>query len=93
MRVNKTSPIARRSVSILGQRFVTTFTPSAGALAAAASLRTPSCIQITQGLGFEPVSISRRAWVIMAAAPAGVIGLKRANRMAAMRSARAARLN
>src|SRR6185436_216863 len=37
--------------SIFGQRFITTLIPAASALAAASSLRTPSCIQITCGFG------------------------------------------
>jgi hypothetical protein len=41
----------RRPYSILGQRFMTTFTPRASALAAASSLRTESCIQMTLGSG------------------------------------------
>src|SRR5215470_3939699 len=41
----------RRPHSILGQRFITTFSPTASALAAAASSRAPSCIQITFGSG------------------------------------------
>src|SRR6516162_8926865 len=41
----------RRPYSIFGQRFMTTFTPEASAIAAAASSRPPSCIQITFGKG------------------------------------------
>src|SRR5215472_9955799 len=41
----------KRPHSIFGQRFITTFTPAASALAAAASSRAPSCIQITFGSG------------------------------------------
>ncbi len=37
--------------SILGQRFITTCSPAASARAAAASLRTVSCIQMTRGSG------------------------------------------
>ena len=40
-----------RPYSIFGQRFITTLMPAASAFAAAASLRTPSCIQITFGGG------------------------------------------
>ena len=47
-----TAPISRdrRPYSIFGQRFMITVMPSASARAAAASLRTPSCIQMTRGL-------------------------------------------
>src|SRR3954470_22439218 len=38
-----------RPYSIFGQRFITTLIPAASALAAAASSRAPSCIQITFG--------------------------------------------
>ena len=38
-----------RPYSILGQRFITTFMPFASASAAASSLRTLSCIQMTRG--------------------------------------------
>ena len=41
----------RRPYSIFGQRFMTTLMPAASALAAAASSRAPSCIQITFGNG------------------------------------------
>src|SRR5690606_21939055 len=46
-------PISPESLpySILGQRFITTFSPAASALAAASSLRMVSCIQITFGSG------------------------------------------
>src|SRR5438270_10618417 len=47
-----------RPYSILGQRFITTLMPLASASAAASSLRTPSCIQITCGFGLS-VSASR----------------------------------
>jgi hypothetical protein len=40
-----------RPYSILGQRFITTWSPAASAIAAASSLRMPSCIQITCGRG------------------------------------------
>ena len=40
-----------RPYSIFGQRFMTTLIPAASALAAAASSRAPSCIQITFGNG------------------------------------------
>src|SRR5260370_41477573 len=40
-----------RPYSIFGQRFITTLSPAASALAAAASSRAPSCIQITFGGG------------------------------------------
>src|ERR1700745_1766694 len=40
-----------RPYSIFGQRFITTFSPAASALAAASSSRAPSCIQITFGSG------------------------------------------
>jgi len=48
-------PISEDSLpySILGQRFITTLTPAASAMAAASSLRTPSCIQMTCGRGFN----------------------------------------
>src|SRR5947208_10248646 len=39
----------KRPYSIFGQRFITTLRPAASALAAAASSRAPSCIQITFG--------------------------------------------
>src|SRR5208282_6223446 len=37
----------RRGISIAGHRFMTTLRPAASARAAAASSRTPSCIQTT----------------------------------------------
>ena len=40
-----------RPNSIFGQRSMTTVTPFARARSAAASLTTPSCIQITRGRG------------------------------------------
>src|ERR1700722_12515515 len=43
----------RRPYSIFGQRFITTLIPLASASAAAASLRIPSCIQITCGRGLR----------------------------------------
>ena len=42
-----------RPYSIFGQRFITTLMPLASASAAASSLRTPSCIQITRGRGLS----------------------------------------
>src|SRR5581483_1438321 len=54
LRVRELTPIQEisedsRPYSILGQRFITTLMPAASALAAAASSRAPSCIQITFG--------------------------------------------
>ena len=47
--------------SIFGQRFITTLMPAASIFAAAASLRTPSCIQITRGGGMsDSASIDHR---------------------------------
>jgi len=54
LRVRELTPIQEisedsRPYSIFGQRFITTLIPAASALAAAASSRAPSCIQITFG--------------------------------------------
>ena len=49
-----------RPYSILGQRFITTLIPAASASAAASSLRTLSCIQITSGRGVQRQGFLRR---------------------------------
>ena len=46
-----------RNSSILGQRFMTNFSPAASASRAASSLRTPNCAHST----FAPISIASRA--------------------------------
>ena len=58
LRVRELTPIQpisedSRPYSIFGQRFITTLRPAASASAAASSLRTPSCIQITCGRGLS----------------------------------------
>src|SRR5215217_5952482 len=55
----------RRPYSIFGQRFMTTLRPAASALAAAASSRAPSCIQITLGNGdmFSASSTTGMMWL------------------------------
>ena len=70
-----------RPYSIFGQRFMMTVTPFASARAAAASLRTESCIQITFGSGSSVSASSVIAApnrFVYGMTKAGVIGMTKA---------------